>query len=334
MACFTLGAASSLDRFSVSYLDEIGVHFPLPSKSQIQDGQESQHTFGALLDSWNLSFDLFPMEYRRLPFHYHVSQDPWNIGWLIEALIVGTRKKYGWERPVCIRAATVRLAIVSHPNDIVTIFKSRSLSARSITERASKFLLTVPESVMPFYRADDSGMAAEPRKGSTVEPHNRILYLQTHNAQKWMASPHLEPVTKRFGTILQRRFQALQISEDWVEYPSFFIFLEQVIHANIEAVMGSKILKLNPSLVQDFCDAKQHAPGFFRGWPRWLMPKAFRARDRIIDGVQRWHEYALGNGDHQNTGDGEPDWDPIWGSQYSKVRRQRRHACGAEEPRS
>lgn len=173
---------------------------------------------------------------------------------------------------------------------------------------------------MWFYRADDSGMAAEPRKGSTVEPQHRILYMQTHSAQKWMASPNLEPLASRFMDKLHLSFEALAIREDWTEYPDFFDFLQIVIRANIETLLGSKILELNPTLVQDFCDAKTYAPDYFRGWPRWLIPRAFQARDRVINGIEKWHKYALEHGDYTNIGDGEPDWDPIWGTQYSKVR--------------
>lgn len=162
-------------------------------------------------------------------------------------------------------------------------------------------------------------MAAEPRKGSRVEAHNRILYMQTHSAQKWMASPHLEPLTQLFRTMLHRNFEALEIGEEWTEYPDLFVFLQTVIRANIETLLGSKILELNPDFVQDFCRAKDYAPGFFRGLPRCLIPEGFKARERVIEGIEKWHKYALAHGDHTNTGPEEPYWDPIWGSQYAKV---------------
>ncbi|KAI2615586.1 hypothetical protein GGR54DRAFT_257648 [Hypoxylon sp. NC1633] len=92
--------------------------------------------------------------------------------------------------------------------------------------------------------------------------------------------------------------------------------------ANIEAMMGSKILKLNPTLIEDFWAAKAFAPEYFQGWPRWLAPKIFRARDRVIDAIRKWHEYAFAHGDHTNTGPRDPDWDSVWGSKYAKVRQQ------------
>lgn len=129
-----------------------------------------------------------------------------------------------------------------------------------------------------------------------------------------MASPRLDPLAKKFSTQLHHNLEALGIGEEWVDHPSLFDFLQVVIRANIETVWGSAVLNLNPNLVQDFCDAKEGAPGFFRGLPRWLLAKPFRARQRVIHSIEKWHEYALAHGDLD-----EPEWDPIWGSPYCKV---------------
>ncbi len=176
---------------------------------------------------------------------------------------------------------------------------------------------------MPFYQADDSGMAAEVRRGSKVTQENRILYQQTHTAQKYLASPYLEPMTQRYLDFFEAGVEALGIGEDWVEYPDLYSFCKTTVSgANIQAMMGSKIMELNPTLVEDFWTAKAFAPEYFRGLPRWLASTAFSARDRIIGSVRAWHDYSFANGDHTNTGPQDPDWDPIWGSKYSKIRQQ------------
>jgi hypothetical protein len=220
-----------------------------------------------------------------------------------------------------LKVANVRCVVSVNPQHIIAIFKnSRFLSARSITEHSAKYLLDIPDSVIRFYRNDDSGMAAEPRKGSNVLPENRILYMQTHSAQKWMASPHLEPLGALFRRFLSQNTEALEIGDEWVNYTNLFAFLQSTfVKANIETLMGTKIFELNPNLLEDFGTAKSSAPEFFKALPSWLIPKATRARQRVFDAIEAWHDYALAKGDHTNTGDTEPDWDPIWGSKYCKV---------------
>lgn len=234
------------------------------------------------------------------------------------------RNRYGWERPIKFKAGGSSFTVIANPSHVVAIYKSsRFLSAKSITERSARYLLDIPSNVIKFYQADDSGMAAEPRKGSQVTHENRILYHQTHTAQKFLASPSLDTMAQRYLRTLHHSIEALHIGTDWVEYPDLYKFCQMTVsRANIEAMTGSKILKLNPNLVADFWDAKQFAPDYFRGWPRWLVPKAFSARDRVIEAIRKWHDYAFANGDYTNTGSQDPDWDPVWGSKYAKVRQQ------------
>ena len=234
-------------------------------------------------------------------------------------------KKYGWERPVRFKVGTDNFVVIANPAHAVAIWKnSRYLSAKSITERAAKHLLDLPASVMPFYQADDSGMAAEPRKGSNVPPENRVLYHQTHSAQKFLASPYLDLLVDRYQAMLHAALERLDIGEDdWVEFPDLYQFCQLTIaRANTEAMMGEKVFELNPSLMEDFWAAKAWAPEYFMGWPRWMVPTAFAARDKVVKAIRKWHDYAFAHGDHTTTAPEDPDWDPVWGSKYVKARQQ------------
>ncbi|KAI5857357.1 cytochrome P450 [Durotheca rogersii] len=240
------------------------------------------------------------------------------------AFVYGIIKKFGWERPFQLKAGPVNFTLLANPNHIETVFKnSRFLSAKSITRRSAKYLLDIPDKVLEFYDADDSGMAAMPRKGSKTLQENRILYQQTHTAQKYLASPYLKPLADLFADTLHRSVELLEIGEDWVDYPDLYGLMQVTLaRANIEAMMGSKFLELNPKLMEHFWEAKKNAPLYFQGWPRWLIPKAFRERDRVLEYVEKWHTYAFANGDWTNTGENDPDWDPIFGSKYVKIRLQ------------
>ncbi|ROT42879.1 cytochrome P450, partial [Sodiomyces alkalinus F11] len=237
---------------------------------------------------------------------------------------LGLVKRYGWERPIRFQVANTGFTVVGNPDHIQTIFKNhRYLSSRSITAQSARYLLDVPPSVMPFYQADDSGMAGQIREGSKVKPENRILFHQTRSAQKFLASPFLEPLSQRFVDMLHRHVEALEIGDDWVEHPDLFKFLQVTVsRANIEAIMGTKITELNPTMVEDFWRAKRYSHLYFKGFPRWLVPKAFAARDRVLESIQKWHAYAFANSDHTNTGPKDPDWEPIFGSKYVKARLQ------------
>lgn len=233
------------------------------------------------------------------------------------------RKKYGWEKPLQLKAGPTNCTLTANPLHIQEIFKSRFLSAKSITRLSAKNLLNIPSEILSFYDADDSGMAAEPRKGSNTAQENRILYHQTHSAQKFLAAPYLGPLAQRYLRFFHENVDQLAIGETWTEYPDLYAFLQMTVtRANIEAMMGSEILKVNPRLIEHFWQAKRNAPTYFRGWPRWMMPRAFRQRDRVVDEIEKWHTYALEKGNVMLTGGEDPDWEPLLGSRYIKSRLQ------------
>ena len=232
-------------------------------------------------------------------------------------------RRYGWETPLQIKAGPVNCILTANPSHIQQIFKSRFLSAKSITRISAKNLLDIPSDILSFYDADDSGMAPEPRQGSGTAQKDRILYHQTHTAQKFLAAPYLGPLAQRYLDFFGGNVEALAIGESWVEYPDLYAFLQTTVSgANIEAMMGSKILEVNPGLVDRFWRAKRNAPSYFRGWPRWLAAAAFRERDHVVQDIQRWHAYAFRNGDVATTGPEDPDWEPTFGSRYVKARLQ------------
>lgn len=166
-------------------------------------------------------------------------------------------------------------------------------------------------------------MAAEPRKGSRTVQEDRILYHQTHSAQKYLAAPYLGPLAERYLRFFRESVDRLVIGEDWMDHPDLYAFLQLTVsRANVEAMMGSDILKVNPGLIEHFWQAKRNAPAYFRGWPRWLVPRAFRERDRVVDEIAKWQEHALANANVMQTGPGDPDWEPVLGSRYEKARLQ------------
>ncbi|KAK8059252.1 hypothetical protein PG996_009182 [Apiospora saccharicola] len=237
--------------------------------------------------------------------------------------------QYGWERPLRVKAGPIDCTLTANPSHIQEIFKSRFLSAKSITRISAKNLLDIPAGVMPFYDADDSGFASEPRKGSQTAQHNRILYHQTHSAQKFLAAPYLGPLAERYLHFFQAHVENLvpvgegEDEDGWVEFPDLYAFLQTTVAgANVEAMMGSKLLELNPGLMAHFWRAKSHAPTYFRGWPRWLVPAAFRERERVVDAIEKWHAYAFEHGHVETTGARDPDWEPVFGSRYAKARLQ------------
>lgn len=181
-----------------------------------------------------------------------------------------------------------------------------------------------PSTAIHIYKQDNSGIGSNPKPGSTVKPENRVYYQQHHVAHTFLSGKSLQKITQRF-----LRFLSLQISEnstvdyEWVEMPDFYSFARnQLFEAAIKTLFGSHILRLNPTLSEDFWEYFAATPILTKGLPRWMARRAYQKRDKMIRSIAKWHRFASQHSDFTSVEPSEDEWDPYWGSDYLKVRQK------------
>lgn len=190
------------------------------------------------------------------------------------------------------------------------------------TVYALRNLLGTPKHIIPFYLADNSGIGTLSRPESSVRPEHRIIYLQHHAAHIYLSGLSLAEMNQRYLSTLGRNLSARSIGEEWIELPDLYEFLQhEVFRAAVEAMCGSFVLSLNPTLVEDFWNYDASIPSLVKGYPRWLAFNAHKARDKMLKSVKRWHGFANQFADCTKTGPNDPEWDPCWGSKLVKARQ-------------
>lgn len=196
-----------------------------------------------------------------------------------------------------------------------------------------KNLLNAPAAAIRFYEADDSGMGAHPRKGSKTRQEDRMHFHQAHTAQKYLAGQHLSFLSEKYCNVLDRNLGALPSikSGEWTSVPDLYGFLQQhVFRSAVETLMGSKILELNPNLTEDFWTFDRNVLFFLRCLPRWLIPNAYRARDRLLAGIKKWHAYAHRFSDCSKLGSDDTEWDQYFGTKLIRARQDYPHPIGMQ----
>jgi len=196
------------------------------------------------------------------------------------------------------------------------------LSNKPVTIFVLSHLLGASKKILSFYGADDSGLASKARSGCNVRPEDRVYYFQIRTAHKYLSGKHLQAINERFTNTLDRDLTALDVGDEWVEYPDLYRFLQlTVTHSSIETVFGTKLLELNPTFVEDFWEFEINAPNLLHAKPRWLIPGAFRARDKLLKSIMKWHAYANSQFDCSRIGPEEPEWEPNFGSRLIRARQ-------------
>ncbi|KAJ4424430.1 hypothetical protein N0V82_000952 [Gnomoniopsis sp. IMI 355080] len=210
--------------------------------------------------------------------------------------------KYGWRRPLRIRAGSRYFTLVANPEHIIAVFRAaKQAGAKPATGMALRRVLGASAKAAQYWDADDSGIATQPRKGTNVPSEFRVHYWVAHTAQEFLSGSHLQALNEKFITTLNSQLkQALETRlreesspNSWVEYPDLYSFVQSTVgRSATTTLMGPHLLELAPDLLDDFRTYDNNLLKFLFGWPRRWAQEAYLARDRLREALKKWHAVA------------------------------------------
>lgn len=83
--------------------------------------------------------------------------------------------------------------------------------------------------------------------------------------------------------------------------------------------MDSRILEMYPTLVGDLWEFDRQLANYSRRLPRWMIPSAYRTRDRQLANLKAWNRMAYQHSDCSKHGVDDADWDEFFGTRYIKA---------------
>ena len=215
--------------------------------------------------------------------------------------------------------------LLGDPGHINVFFKpTQAISSNVVTPHFMKNVLGTPNHIIPVYSGDNSGPLLKPMPGSHIRPENRIRFLHTKAAHQHLAGTNGIRLGKRYMEILGRNVSIdNSVGTEWVELPDLWSFIQSLVFSTAtEAMCGPFLLSLNPTLTKDFWAFDQDIPTLMKGLPRWLVPGAYKRRDKALNSIKKWHAFASEHSDISKIGPSEPEWDPFFGTKYVKARQR------------
>lgn len=156
-------------------------------------------------------------------------------------------------------------------------------------------MFATPKEDMKVYESDDSGITHDPHPQSSVKPEDRVFHLVHKATADNLAGAGLKISVQRFKNALMQHVEASPITEEWVEMVDLFDFVRPFIsRSTIEAMCGPDFFRMFPEFFDDFWCFNVNMPKFLHGCPRWMMPKAWGARDRCIAVMKKWRNDVQG----------------------------------------
>ena len=198
--------------------------------------------------------------------------------------------------------------------------KSGTMTGTPIHLLCLKYLFGMPPAALKMYERDDSGISHQALPSSHVQPHNRVDYRTHESLIRFTNGSGLQGFYERWVTGYRDRLQSLDIGDEWIAMPDLMGFFNDTFGAAlIESICGRDFLDLNPHCSRDFSNYDLAVQKLLKGLPRWIIPQAYRARDKLLSAIKKWHDSATsrsGESSIVQTG----DTDPYWGSSFMRER--------------
>ena len=183
-----------------------------------------------------------------------------------------------------------------------------------------KQFFDTPKQSMKAYLLDDSGINPRPHPKSNISKESRYYFENRKHTASFFNGPGLRSMGNRFASLLTREINELAIGHDWTDHHDLFAFIQDlVIRPAVEAMCGPVLFSQNPDFGHNFWAIDSDILYFFKGYPRWLAPKAYANRSKLLRSIKQWHSYARANFDESCI---EPDGhDRFYGSPLMRSRQ-------------
>ncbi|RAL60974.1 hypothetical protein DID88_010070 [Monilinia fructigena] len=227
--------------------------------------------------------------------------------------------------PFCVSLLNQKVFFVQGAENIAALWKkSGTMTGTPLHLFCLKYIFGMPPEALEMYAKDDSGLATQPPPDSSVAPNNRIDYRTHVGMLRFTKGAGLSNFCDRLITGFHQRLAALSVSDqEWIELPDFMAFFDENFgSALVESICGPSLTRLSPDFAKDFSRYDMEIPGLLKGLPRWLIPDAYDARDKLLASIKQWHAFAQAHFEETSISP-DGDADPYWGSLFIRERQSK-----------
>lgn len=215
------------------------------------------------------------------------------------------------------------LCFVTGPNNITAIFKSsRSFAVKASVVIAMDRLFGTPKHIVSFYDADNSGFQTTPHPWSNVEPNNRIHHIVHTQVVKHLCGSALKSMSNRLMDNVGKIVFACGIGYEWLDMPDLFEFCQvKLLHVSLDTMFGLYLTVLNSEFVSEYWKFDECILNLIKGLRRFLSSQSWKARDKCLESLKRYHEYVS----RLYDADGCKDYqglDPFFGTEFIRQRNE------------
>ncbi|KAL8643706.1 MAG: hypothetical protein Q9226_008173, partial [Calogaya cf. arnoldii] len=117
------------------------------------------------------------------------------------------------------------------------------------------------------------------------------LNLSLSNMFDYLSGPNLAATAQIYQTAMKRQLAGVPVEDEWIEMDDLFSFARRLVaNSTCETMLGAKFLAQFPDFVDSFYAYNSRIRRLLQGWPMFLIPRAWRARERCIEIMRQWRK--------------------------------------------
>jgi cytochrome P450 len=168
------------------------------------------------------------------------------------------------------------------------------------------------------FEQDKSGRRKNPIPGHDVKPGQpRLWHGQHHVYSEYLQrTEHSNHLTEKYFQLFSERLTKQPLGE-WTEISFSRFFDSEMAEAALVALMGPRIVELNPDFWPTMWEFARLAPQLMWGLPSWVNPKPWKIRKEFQAMCRRYLDSASREFDW-NGPDVNAEWEPHYGSRMAR----------------
>ncbi|SPQ26358.1 4dadea4c-6e56-455e-b989-cac76d900c1f [Thermothielavioides terrestris] len=242
-----------------------------------------------------------------------------------EGFVARTLRRFG-SVPFRLNVGFEDMYYIPPGGPVQAMFKNaRDLSMKPIIIVAMRDQFGMAPADLAIYERDGSGDSAKPLDGwENMDPAHRVFYHQHRDLNAMLNGAPLDGMMARFIANYTARLRATPlVSDEWTELPDLYAFLrDEMFHAACTALAGERFFELCPDFCRDFWEFDSHVLRYLRRTRRWMAPKAYAVRDRVLASIEKWHRHAREQLDYSDPSLADVDYEPVWGARLMRMRAE------------
>jgi hypothetical protein len=229
------------------------------------------------------------------------------------AFFASLTKQYCDHAPFIAKIGPLSILVVRDANHVKKVFQSvKQMTPKDLHVRVYGKVMGSPKAALDILNAIGTGN----------KESEQVEYAHLTVPRLFFSGTSLVPMADIYIATLRRNMDNKMFqSKSWTEIEDLWSFFQiEIARATMETIFGSKLLKSYPKVVSDFWEFDKNIENFTRGLPRFMMPAAFNARDRLQENLKNWLQAEHQGGNLAKVGSEGPDWDPNKGSKFFQTR--------------